>query len=180
MIEAAAMYLQRTIKKEVEAAGIGLHTGRKINMTIRPAGVDEGIVFIRKDLSNQHAVKADFRNVLDTHLATTIGTNGTRVATVEHLLSAFSGMGLNNAVVEVDAPEIPIMDGSALPFVNMLKNVGTRVQGKGKRLLVITKPVTVTDGDGKAMLTPSPEFKITYSIDFQHPLISEQSYHVAF
>ena len=174
------MYLQRTVKKEIGCTSIGLHTGRKINMTIRPAGVDEGIVFIRKDLSNQHVVKADLRNVLDTHLATTIGTNGTRVATVEHLLSAFSGMGLNNAVVEVDAPEIPIMDGSALPFVNMLKNVGTRVQGKGKKLLVITKPVTVTDGDGKAMLTPSPEFKITYSIDFQHPLISEQSYHVAF
>lgn len=174
------MYLQRTIKKEIGCTSIGLHTGRKINMTIRPAGIDEGIVFIRKDLSNQHVVKADLRNVLDTHLATTIGTNGTRVATVEHLLSAFSGMGLNNAVVEIDAPEIPIMDGSALPFVNMLKNVGTRVQGKGKKLLVITKAVAVSDGDGKAMLSPSPEFKITYSIDFQHPLICEQTYHVAF
>ena len=174
------MYLQRTVKKEIGCTSIGLHTGRKINMTIRPAGVDEGIVFIRKDLSNQHVVKADLHNVLDTHLATTIGTNGTRVSTVEHLLSAFSGMGLNNAVVEVDAPEIPIMDGSALPFVNMLKNVGTRVQGKGKKLLVITKAVAVSDGDGKAMLSPSPEFKITYSIDFQHPLICEQSYYVAF
>src|SRR3972149_5046965 len=120
------MYLQRTVKKEIGCTSIGLHTGRKINMTIRPAGVDEGIVFIRKDLSNQHAVKADLRNVLDTHLATTIGTNGTRVSTVEHLLSAFSGMGLNNAVVEIDAPEIPIMDGSALPFVNMLNTCRQR------------------------------------------------------
>jgi UDP-3-O-[3-hydroxymyristoyl] N-acetylglucosamine deacetylase len=149
-------------------------------MTIKPAGVDAGIVFIRKDLAQHNFIKADMYNVSDTHLATTIGNNGARVSTVEHLLSAFSGMGLDNAIVEVDAPEIPIMDGSALPFVNMLKNVGTRVQGKGRKLLVITQPVSVSDGDGEAMLLPSPGFEITYKIDFQHPLISEQSYHVAF
>ncbi|MDO8724370.1 MAG: UDP-3-O-acyl-N-acetylglucosamine deacetylase [Syntrophales bacterium] len=174
------MYLQRTVKKEVGAAGIGLHTGRKINMTIKPAGVDAGIVFLRRDLSKNNIIKAELNNVLDTHLATTIGINGTRISTVEHLLSAFSGMGLDNAVVEVDAPEIPIMDGSALPFVNLLKNVGTKVQGKGKRLLLIKKAISVSDGDGKAMFLPSPEFKITYKIDFQHPLIGEQSYHIAF
>jgi UDP-3-O-[3-hydroxymyristoyl] N-acetylglucosamine deacetylase len=174
------MYLQRTLKKEVACTSIGLHTGRKVNMTIRPAGVDAGIVFIRKDLANHNVIKADMYNVSDTHLATTIGNNGTRVSTVEHLLSAFSGMGLDNAIVEVDAPEIPIMDGSALPFVNMLKNVGTKVQGKGKKLLVITQPVSVSDGDGEAMFLPAPGFEITYKIDFQHPLISEQSYHVVF
>ncbi len=174
------MYLQRTVKKEIACTSIGLHTGRKINMTIKPAGVDAGIVFVRKDLAKHNFIKADMYNVSDTHLATTIGNNGTRVSTVEHLLSAFSGMGLDNAIVEVDAPEIPIMDGSALPFVNMLKNVGTRVQGKGKKLLVIIQPVSVSDGDGEAMFLPSTEFEITYKIDFQHPLISEQSYHVAF
>ncbi|MDP2725436.1 MAG: UDP-3-O-acyl-N-acetylglucosamine deacetylase, partial [Syntrophales bacterium] len=161
------MYLQRTVKKEVGVAGIGLHTGRKINMTIKPAGVDAGIVFLRRDLSKNNIIRAELNNVLDTHLATTIGVNGTRISTVEHLLSAFSGMGLDNAVVEVDGPEIPIMDGSALPFVNLLKNVGTKVQGKGKRLLVIKKAVSVSDGDGEAMFLPSPEFKITYKIDFQ-------------
>jgi UDP-3-O-[3-hydroxymyristoyl] N-acetylglucosamine deacetylase len=174
------MYFQRTVQKEIGCASIGLHTGRKVNMKIKPAGVDEGIVFVRRDLSNNNVIKADLNSVFDTHLATTIGTNGTRVSTVEHLLSAFSGMGLDNAVVEVDAPEVPIMDGSALPFVNMLKNVGTRLQGKGRKLLVINKKVSVSDGDGEAMLLPSPEFKITYKIDFQHPLISEQSYHVVF
>jgi UDP-3-O-[3-hydroxymyristoyl] N-acetylglucosamine deacetylase len=174
------MYLQRTLKKEITCASIGLHTGRKVNMTIRPAGVDAGITFIRKDLANHNFIKADMYNVSDTQLATTIGNNGARVSTVEHLLSAFSGMGLDNAIVEVDAPEIPIMDGSALPFVKMLKNVGTKVQGKGKKLLVITQPVSVSDGDGEAMFLPAPGFEITYKIDFKHPLISEQSYHVVF
>ncbi len=174
------MRLQRTIKKEITCTSIGLHTGRKINMTIKPAGVDTGILFVRRDLEKHNYIKADLHNVSNTHLATTLGNNGTRVSTVEHLLSAFSGMGLDNAVVEVDAPEVPIMDGSALPFVKMLKNVGTRVQGKGKKLLVITKPVSVSDGDGEAILLPSPEFKITYKIEFQHPLIGEQSYQVTF
>src|SRR3972149_3875607 len=94
MIEAASMYLQRTVKKEVGAASIGLHTGRKINITIKPAGVDAGIVFLRRDLSKNNIIKAELNNVLDTHLASTIGINGTRISTVEHLLSAFSGMGL--------------------------------------------------------------------------------------
>lgn len=174
------MYLQRTVKKEIECTSIGLHTGRKINMKIKPAGVDEGIVFVRKDMSDHNVVKADLHNVFDTHLATTLSTNGTRVSTVEHLLSAFSGMGLNNVVVEIDGPEIPIMDGSAQPFVTMLKNVGTKVQGKGKKLLLVTKKVSVSDGDGEATLLPAPEFRITYKIDFHHPLISEQSYHLNF
>lgn len=178
--EGGLVYLQRTVKREIGCTSIGLHTGRKVNMKIKPAGVGEGIVFVRKDVSNYNFIRADIRNVFDTQLATTLGTNGTRVSTVEHILSAFSGMGLDNAVVEVDAPEIPIMDGSALPFVNMLKNVGTKKQGKCKKLLVIKQPVSVSDGDGKAMLLPSPEFKITYKIDFQHPLIGEQSYHVVF
>jgi UDP-3-O-[3-hydroxymyristoyl] N-acetylglucosamine deacetylase len=149
-------------------------------MTIKPSGVDEGISFIRKDLPGEVRIKADFENVRDTILATTIGHNGTTVSTVEHLLSAFCGMGVDNAIVEVDAAEIPIMDGSALPFVNLLKDVGTEMQGKCKKLLVIIKPVSVTDGDGKAMFLPSPEFKITYDIDFEHPLIGRQAYHMTF
>jgi len=149
-------------------------------MTIKPSEVDEGVIFIRKDLPGDIRIKADFENVRDTILATTIGLNGATVSTVEHLLSALCGMGVDNAIVEVDAPEIPIMDGSALPFVNLLKDVGTKIQGKCKKLLVIIKSVAVSDGDGTAMLLPSPEFKITYKIDFEHPLIGKQSYHMTF
>ncbi|HUH66331.1 MAG TPA: UDP-3-O-acyl-N-acetylglucosamine deacetylase [Syntrophales bacterium] len=174
------MHLQRTIKQEIGCRNIGLHSGRKVGMTIKPAGADEGIVFVRKDLPGRVRIKADFENVRDTILATTIGLNGATVSTVEHLLSAFCGMGVDNAVVEVDAPEIPIMDGSALPFVNLLKDVGTTIQDKCKRLLVIQKRISVSDGDGTAMLLPSPEFKITYSIDFDHPLIRQQSYVMTF
>lgn len=174
------MHIQRTIKKEISCTSVGLHTGRKIRMTIGPAGVDTGIVFVRTDLAQPNKIKADMYNVSDTQLATTIGNDELRVSTVEHLLSAFSGLGVDNAIVGLDAPEIPIMDGSALPFVAMLKNAGIRVQGKGKKLLVIKKPVSVSDGDGAAMLLPFPEFKITYKIDFRHPLISEQSYEFIF
>ena len=149
-------------------------------MVIRPAGVDEGIVFVRGDLSGNNRIKADVNNVRDTTLATTLGLNGVMVSTVEHLMSAFSGMGVDNAVVEVDAPEVPIMDGSARPFVDLFKDVGTRVQGKGKKLLVIKDKIVVSEGEGTAMLLPSPEFRITYKIEFNHPAIGVQSYHMNF
>lgn len=149
-------------------------------MVIRPASVDEGIVFVRGDLSGNNRIKADVHNVRDTTLATTLGLNGVTVSTVEHLMSAFSGMGVDNAVVEMDAPEVPIMDGSARPFVNLLKDVGTRVQSKGKKLLVIKEKIAVSDGDGTAMFLPSPEFRITYKIKFNHPAIGVQSYQMRF
>jgi UDP-3-O-[3-hydroxymyristoyl] N-acetylglucosamine deacetylase len=149
-------------------------------MVIRPASVDEGIVFVRGDLSGNNRIKANVHNVRDTTLATTLGLNGVTVSTVEHLMSAFSGMGVDNAVVEVDAPEVPIMDGSARPFVDLLKDVGTRVQGKGKKLLVIKDKIAVSEGEGTAMLLPSPEFRITYKIEFNHPAIGVQSYHMNF
>ncbi len=174
------MHLQRTLKNEVSCQSIGLHSGRKVRMTIRPADIDEGVVLVRKDLSGDNRIKADFENVRDTTLATTIGLNGVTVSTVEHLLSAFCGMGVDNAIVEVDAPEVPIMDGSSLPFVNMLKDVGTKTQGKCKKLLVIKKDVSVSDGSGTAMLLPAHEFKITYGIDFQHPLIGQQLHEMTF
>jgi UDP-3-O-[3-hydroxymyristoyl] N-acetylglucosamine deacetylase len=149
-------------------------------MVIRPAGVDEGIVFVRGDLSGNNRIKADVHNVRDTTLATTLGLNGVTVSTVEHLMSAFSGMGVDNAVVEVDAPEVPIMDGSARPFVDLFKDVGTRIQGKGKKLLVIKERIAVSEGEGTAMFLPSPEFRITYKIEFNHPSIGVQSYHMKF
>jgi len=174
------MNLQRTLKKEINCSSIGLHTGRKINMKIKPAPADTGIVFIRKDLPEAMPILARYDNVCDTTLATTLGSNGVTVSTVEHLLSAFSGMGVDNAVVELDSFEVPVMDGSALPFVNMLKEVGTHVQKKNKKMLIIKKPVSVNNGDGSAMFMPADEFKITYEIDFKHPVIGKQSLDMTF
>ena len=174
------MYLQRTIKSEITCRSIGLHTGRKVNMTISPADVDQGITFIRNDLDGKPRIKAELGSVCDTTLATTIGVNGATVSTVEHLLSAFSGMGIDNAIVELDAHEVPIMDGSAQPFVNMLKEVGTQPQGKCKKLLVINSPVSVADENGSAAFLPSREFKMTYTIDFKHPIIGRQTCHFHF
>ena len=170
------MFFQRTVKNEIGCNSIGLHSGRKIGMVIKPAGVDEGIVFVRRDLPGNNRIKADVHNVRDTTLATTLGLNGVTISTVEHLMSAFSGMGVDNAVVEVNAPEVPIMDGSSRPFVELLKSVGTHVQGKCKRLIVIKKKVSVGEGESTAMLLPSPEFRITYKIEFNHPSIGIQSY----
>ena len=174
------MHLQRTLKKEIGCFSIGLHTGRKINMMIKPAPADTGIVFIRKDLPESGPIQARYDNVCDTTLATTLGSNGVIVSTVEHLLSAFSGMGLDNAIIELDSFEVPVMDGSALPFVNMLKEVGTHVQKKNKKMLIIKKPVSVSNGDASAKFMPADEFKITYEIEFQHPVIGKQSYNMTF
>lgn len=145
-------------------------------MVIRPADADEGILFVRGDLSGNNRIRADVHNVRDTTLATTLGLNGVTVSTVEHLMSAFSGMGIDNALVEVDAPEVPIMDGSARPFVDLIKEAGTQIQGKGKKYLVIKEKVVVSDGEGTAMFLPSPEFRITYKIEFDHPAIGVQTF----
>jgi UDP-3-O-[3-hydroxymyristoyl] N-acetylglucosamine deacetylase len=175
------MHFQRTIKREIGCRSIGLHTGRKVAMAIRPADVDQGIVFVRKDLPGEPRIKAELNSVCETTLATTIGCNGATVSTVEHLMSAFSGMGVDNAVVELDSFEVPIMDGSSQPFVNLLKDVGACNQGKCKKLLVIKEPVSVFGDNGSsASFLPSPEFKITYTIDFTHPAIGQQEYHMHF
>lgn len=174
------MYIQKTIEDEIRCKSVGLHSGRKINMTIRPAAVDEGIIFYRSDLPGTDGIRAEPTSVSDTTLATTLGMNGTRISTVEHLLSALFGMGIDNAIIETDSFEIPIMDGSSLPFVELLADAGIRPQGKSKRFVVIKEPVSVSDGEGKASILPSSEFRITYDIDFGHPLIGRQSYDMIF
>lgn len=173
-------HMQKTIRKEVTCNSVGLHSGRKITMAIKPAGVDRGITFCRKDLSHDNTIKAEVTSVSDTVLATTIGLNGTRVSTVEHIMSAFFGMGIDNACVEIDSFEVPIMDGSALPFVGMLKEAGIEVQDKPRKYMLIKQPLSVSNEEGKAGLMPSHEFQITYDIDFDHPLIGKQSYHMVF
>ncbi|MDR2861805.1 MAG: UDP-3-O-acyl-N-acetylglucosamine deacetylase [Syntrophobacterales bacterium] len=172
------MSLQKTVKNDITCNSVGLHSGRKIKMVIRPADADKGIVFSRSDIVEENSVHALVGNVSDTTLATTIGTNGNTVSTVEHLLSALRGLGIDNALIELSGPEIPVMDGSALPFVNMIKETGVVEQELGRRYLKITKEVSVSEGEGWAKLEPGSTFEITYEIYFDHPLIGYQCYHL--
>ena len=165
---------QRTVRDDVSCTGIGLHSGEKIRLTIKPAPPDSGIKFIRKDLADRRNIKAHFKNVVDTHLSTTIGINGTRVSTIEHLMAAFFGLGIDNARVEIDGPEIPIMDGSAAPFVFLLKSAGIREQKKPKNFIILKKALKVKEGDRSIHVYPSKELKISYTIDFHHPMLKNQ------
>jgi len=170
------MIFQTTLKQPVLCSGVGLHTGLPTQMTIRPAVPDTGIVFIRRDVEKKVRILAHIDNVIDATLATTISQDGVKVSTVEHLMAAFAGVGVDNAEVELDAPEVPIMDGSSGPFNALLKNAGVQVQDRSKKFIIIKHPVTVTDGDRQATFLPSNDFKLSYTIDFRHPLISNQFY----
>jgi UDP-3-O-[3-hydroxymyristoyl] N-acetylglucosamine deacetylase len=170
------MLSQSTVLNTVSCSGIGLHTGIPCNLKIRPAAPDWGIVFTRQDLPKKVKIKAHIDNVVDATLATTLGREGVKVSTVEHLMAAFAGLGIDNAEVELDGPEVPIMDGSSEPFNNLLKKAGIQPQEMVKKFVIIKRPVTVTEGDRQATLLPSNDFKISYTIDFKHPLISNQYY----
>lgn len=170
------MLSQATVLNTVECTGIGLHTGMPCRLRIRPAPPDTGIVFVRSDLPKEVKIRAHINNVVDATLATTIGQEEVKVSTVEHLMAAFAGLGIDNAEVELNGPEVPIMDGSSEPFNDLLKKTGIKLQEKRKKFVIIRRPVTVTDGDRQATLLPSNDFKISYTIDFQHPLISNQYY----
>ncbi len=167
---------QTTVVNTVNCSGIGLHTGIPCKLTIRSAAPDSGIVFIRKDIPRQVKIRAHINNVVDATLATTLGQDGVKVSTVEHLMAAFAGLGIDNAEVEIDGPEVPIMDGSSEPFNALLKQAGVQYQKKGKKLVIVRHPVTVTEEDRQATLLPSNDFKLSYTIDFKHPLISNQYY----
>jgi UDP-3-O-[3-hydroxymyristoyl] N-acetylglucosamine deacetylase len=173
-------YNQRTLMNEVGCTGIGLHTGEKVKIHLRPAPANSGIKFVRTDLKGHPEVEVRFDNVFDTTLATTIGTNGCKVSTIEHLMAAFFGLGIDNAVVELDGPEVPIMDGSAAPFVFLIKSGGVREQKSPKQFIIIKKPFKVDDGNRSVCIYPSKELKITYMIDFQHPLLRNQQYELTF
>ena len=173
-------YRQRTLRDEVSCTGIGLHSGQKVDICIKPAPADHGIRFVRKDHRSKSMVKASFQNVVDTHLSTTIGFNGFRVSTIEHLMASFFGLGIDNAVVELSGPEVPIMDGSAAPFVFLLKSTGIVEQKAPKRFLIIKKPFKVVEQDKSVHLYPSNELKITYTIDFSHPMLRDQRYEMRF
>jgi UDP-3-O-[3-hydroxymyristoyl] N-acetylglucosamine deacetylase len=164
------MLRQRTLKNTIRATGVGLHTGEKVLMTLGPAPVDAGILFRRIDLDPVAQLRADGMYVGETTLGTTLVQDGVRVATIEHLMSALAGLGVDNAMVELSATEVPIMDGSAGPFVFLIQSAGIAEQPAAKRFIRIRRPVEVRDGDKWARFTPFDGFKVNFEIEFDHPV----------
>ncbi len=169
------MINQRTLKNVIRATGVGLHSGKKVYLTLRPAPVDTGLVFCRVDLDPVVEIKANALNVGDTHLSTTLVNDGVRVSTVEHLMSAFAGLGIDNAYIDVSAPELPVMDGSAGPFVFLIQSAGIEEQGAAKRFIRIKKKLRVEDGDKWAQFEPFDGFKVNFKIDFDHPVFNTRA-----
>lgn len=169
------MIKQRTLKNVIRATGVGLHTGEKVYLTLRPAPIDRGIVFRRVDLNPVVEIEAKAENVGDTRLSTTLMQGDVRISTVEHLLSALAGLGIDNAYVEVSAPEIPIMDGSASPFVFLIQSAGIEEQNAAKPFLRIKRPVEVKKGDKWARFEPFDGFKVGFKIDFDHPVFKRSN-----
>ncbi|MBZ0072658.1 MAG: UDP-3-O-acyl-N-acetylglucosamine deacetylase [Thiohalobacteraceae bacterium] len=163
------MIRQRTLKNVIRATGVGLHTGEKVYLTLRPAAVDTGIVFRRVDLPEPVEIKASPENVGDTQLSTTLIKGDVRISTVEHLLSALAGLGIDNAYVDLSAPEVPIMDGSAGPFVFLVQSAGIEEQNAAKRFIRIKRSIKVEDGDKWARFDPFDGFKVGFTIEFDHP-----------
>ncbi len=169
------MIRQRTLKNVIRATGVGLHTGEKVYLTLRPAAVDTGIVFRRVDLAEPVEIKATPHNVGDTQLSTTLINGDVRISTVEHLLSALAGLGIDNAYVDLSAPEVPIMDGSAGPFVFLVQSAGIDEQNAPKRFIRIKRPVRVEDGDKWASFEPFDGFKVGFTIEFDHPAFRDEA-----
>jgi UDP-3-O-[3-hydroxymyristoyl] N-acetylglucosamine deacetylase len=163
------MIKQRTLKNVIRATGVGLHTGEKVYLTLRPAPSDTGIIFRRIDLSEPVDIRACPENVSDTRLSTTLECNGARVSTVEHLMSAFAGLGIDNAYVDLTAAEVPIMDGSAGPFVFLVQSAGIAEQSAPKRFMRIKKKIRLEEGDKWACFEPFEGFKVSFAIEFNHP-----------
>ncbi len=166
------MIRQRTLKNIIRATGVGLHTGQKVYLTLRPAAVDTGIVFRRVDVATNVEIKAAPTNVGDTRLATTLCKGNVRISTVEHLLSAFAGLGIDNAYVDLSASEVPIMDGSAGPFVFLIQSAGIEEQVAPKKFIRIKRNVRVEQNDKWAEFYPFDGFKVGFTIDFDHPLFA--------
>jgi UDP-3-O-[3-hydroxymyristoyl] N-acetylglucosamine deacetylase len=171
------MLNQRTLKNVIRATGVGLHTGKKVLVTFRPAPPDRGIIFRRVDLDPVVEIPARAENVGDTSLSTSLTREGVRISTVEHLLSAFAGLGIDNAYVDLSAPEVPIMDGSAGPFVFLIQSAGFQEQSEPKRFIRIKKPISVHDGDKWARFEPFSGFKVSFAIEFDHPFFQQSSKH---
>jgi len=168
------MIKQRTLKNVIRATGVGLHTGKKIYLTLRPASINTGIVFRRVDLDIPVEIQARPENVGDTQLSTTLVKKGVRISTVEHLLSALAGFGIDNAYVDLSSDEVPIMDGSAGPFVFLIQSAGVEEQNSTKRFMRIKHTIRVEDQDKWAMFEPFDGFKVGFTIEFDHPVFNKK------
>ena len=168
------MLKQRTLSSSITATGVGLHTGKKINLRINPGQQDRGIVFIRTDVTSE-PITASLKNVHDTRLSTTISNGNASVSTVEHLLSALAGLGIDNATIELDGPEVPIMDGSSRPFVFLIQSAGIKEQNHPKKFIKITKDIEVKQNDKWAKIEPFDGFKVAFTIDFDHPSFPKET-----
>ena len=168
------MLKQRTLSSKIKASGVGLHTGKKISLTLNPSPVNSGISFFRTDIDCE-PIKASLENVHDTRLSTTLSNKSIKISTVEHLLSALAGLGIDNALVELDGPEVPIMDGSARPFVFMIQSAGIKEQNDSKKFIKIKKTINVKQDEKWAKIEPFDGFKVAFTIDFNHPAFSESS-----
>lgn len=166
---------QQTIKQEVGCTGVGLHRGLPATVFIKPSPVNTGIRFARTDLPQRPIIEARLANVVNTNLATTLGKDGVTVSTVEHLLAALYGLGIDNALVELDGAEVPVMDGSAAHFTSLLKDAGIELQDEDRDLMLIRKSLSVWDQEKGISVYPDTELKITYAIGFNHPLLRHQS-----
>ena len=172
------MLKQRTLKSQIKTTGVGLHTGVRVDLTLRPAQPDTGIVFHRVDLPDAAAIPADARNVGDTRLSSSLEKDGAKVSTVEHLMSALAGLGIDNLHVDVAGPELPILDGSAGPFVFLLQSAGIAEQNAPKRYLRVKSTVEVVHGDKVARFEPHNGFLLDFTIDFPHPVFGSENRHV--
>ncbi len=169
---------QQTLRRAVKCVGIGLHSGKEVTLTINPAPANHGIKFVRTDLAHKPVISAHFRNVIDTSLATTVGEDGVIVSTIEHLMATFAGLHIDNALLEMDAYEAPIMDGSAGPFASMVREAGIADQSAKRYYFVVKKPIEMAENGKKVGLYPADVPRVTCSIDFDHPLLRSQSYSV--
>ena len=164
------MLKQRTLRNSIKASGIGLHSGKQVNIELHPADANTGIRFVRTDLEPQLEIHASAREVGFTTLSTTLGSGEHKISTIEHLLSAIAGLGIDNCLIEVDGPEMPIMDGSAGPFVFLLQAAGIADQDEKKKFIKVLKEVRVERDDAYAFIKPFDGFKVSFSIDFNHPV----------
>ncbi len=167
---------QRTLAKAVSCRGVGVHSGKEVNLKIKPAPINHGIKFVRTDLPDNPCISAHFNAVVDTSLATVIGHDGFIVSTIEHIMATFAGLSIDNAIVELDSHEVPIMDGSAAPFTSLIRSAGITEQTGPKCFFVVKEPITLEENGKSVTIYPDSTFRITYTIAFDHPLIKEQSY----
>lgn len=169
-----AYYQQNTIGSSVSLSGTGVHSGKITHLTINPAPENHGIKFRRVDLPGTQDIQAIFKMVVDTSLATVLGTNGAIVSTIEHLMASFAGLGIDNALIEIDDYEIPILDGSAWEFTRCIERVGIQSQDAPRHFIIVKRPIEVIENDKSVVIHPGANFKITCEIDFDHPLIGKQ------